>query len=36
VSPARQLDMIQVNLVALTELTRFFAPDMVRRGRVES
>ncbi len=30
--PARQLDMIQVNLVALTELTRLFAADMVRRG----
>ncbi len=30
--PARQLEMIQVNLVALTELTRLFLPDMVRRG----
>jgi len=30
--PARQLEMIQVNLVALTELTRLFVPDMVRRG----
>jgi len=30
--PARQLEMIQVNLVALTEITRLFAPDMVRRG----
>jgi short-subunit dehydrogenase len=31
--PARQLEMIQVNLVALTELTRLFVPDMVGRGR---
>jgi len=30
--PARQLEMIQVNLVALTELTRLFVPDMLRRG----
>jgi short-subunit dehydrogenase len=30
---ARQLEMIQVNLVALTELTRLFVPDMVRRGK---
>lgn len=30
--PARQLEMIQVNLVALTELTRLFVPDMMRRG----
>jgi short-subunit dehydrogenase len=29
---ARQIEMIQVNLVALTELTRLFVPDMVRRG----
>ncbi len=34
--PARQMEMIQVNLVALTELTRLFVPDMVRRraGRI--
>jgi uncharacterized protein len=34
--PGRQLEMIQVNLVALTELTRLFLPDMVRRreGRI--
>jgi uncharacterized protein len=33
---ARQLEMIHVNMVALTELTRLFVPDMVRRrsGRV--
>lgn len=30
--PVRQLEMIQVNLVALTELTRLFLPEMVRRG----
>ena len=30
--PARQVEMIQVNLVALTELTRLFLPDMVQRG----
>jgi len=30
--PAQQLEMIQVNLVALTELTRLFVPEMVRRG----
>ncbi len=30
--PARQIEMIQVNLVALTELTRLFVPDMVRQG----
>ena len=30
--PARQLEMIQVNLVALTELTRLFVPKMVERG----
>ena len=30
--PGRQLEMIQVNLVALTQLTRLFVPDMVRRG----
>lgn len=30
--PARQLEMIQVNLIALTELTRLFLPEMVRRG----
>lgn len=30
--PARQLEMIQVNVVALTELTRLFLPEMVRRG----
>ena len=30
--PARQLEMIQVNVAALTALTRRFAPDMVRRG----
>lgn len=29
---ARQLEMIQVNLVALTELTRLFLPEMTRRG----
>ncbi len=29
---ARQLAMLQVNVVALTELTRLFAPEMVRRG----
>jgi short-subunit dehydrogenase len=29
---ARQVALIQVNIVALTELTRLFAPDMVRRG----
>lgn len=28
----RQSDMIQVNVAALTELCRAFAPDMVRRG----
>ena len=28
----RQAEMIQVNMVALTELTRLFVPDMVRRG----
>lgn len=28
---ARQLQMLQVNVVALTELTRLFVPDMVRR-----
>ncbi len=34
--PARQMEMIQVNLVALTELTRLFVPDMVKRrtGRI--
>ncbi len=34
--PARQMEMIQVNLVALTELTRLFVPDMVQRhaGRI--
>ncbi|MFI5182551.1 MAG: SDR family NAD(P)-dependent oxidoreductase [Thermoanaerobaculia bacterium] len=31
--PGRQLEMIQVNLVALTELTHLFAPEMVRRAR---
>ena len=30
--PARELSMIQVNVTALTELTRLFLPDMVRRG----
>ncbi len=30
--PVRQLEMVQVNLVALTELTRSFLPEMVRRG----
>lgn len=29
----RQLDMVQVNVVALTRLTRLFLPEMVRRGR---
>jgi short-subunit dehydrogenase len=30
--PVRQYEMIQVNLVALTELTRLFLSGMVRRG----
>jgi short-subunit dehydrogenase len=30
---ARELEMIRVNLVALTELTKMFLPGMVRRGR---
>ncbi len=30
--PQRQSDMIQVNVAALTELCRLFAPEMVRRG----
>jgi short-subunit dehydrogenase len=29
---ARQLEMIQVNVVALTELTHLFVPEMVQRG----
>ncbi len=29
----RELDMIQVNLVSLTELTRLFLPEMLERGR---
>ncbi len=33
IDPARQLEMIQVNLVALTELTRLLVPEMVRRGK---
>jgi short-subunit dehydrogenase len=28
-----QLEMLQVNVVALTDLTRLFVPDMLRRGR---
>ena len=30
---ARQLEMIQVNITALTELTRLFLPDMIARRR---
>lgn len=30
---ARELEMIRVNVVALTELTKMFLPAMVRRGR---
>jgi uncharacterized protein len=29
----RQLDMIQVNVTALTHLTRLLLPDMIKRGR---
>lgn len=32
-STQRQLDMVQLNAVALTELTRRFLPGMLRRGR---
>lgn len=31
--PARVSEMLQVNVVAVTELTRAFVPDMVGRGR---
>jgi uncharacterized protein len=30
---ARELDMVQVNVAALLQLTKLFAPAMVRRGR---
>lgn len=30
--PVRMRDMLQVNIVALTQLLRFFVPDMVKRG----
>ncbi len=29
----RQVDMVQVNVHALSHLTRLFLPDMIRRGR---